>query len=136
MKSLLVILLAITAGSTFAMSTVDFSKSSYSCNGMKITPQTTEATLVANCKKAQVVVHEQVVSGRNPNRISGGGADITAPTDDTDATLEKVKFYADDNSPMACYYRNTNFIKCKAGAAKKPAIQASTPKASSKPSSN
>lgn len=117
MKKISITLLFVALSSTtaFAMDTVNFSKSDYTCNKIQITPQTTQDNLVAYCNNVTVVVRDEVTGGRNNSRVPGGGAEITQnySSDAKDAILDKVKFYADDGSYMICYYQNAGMVKCK-----------------------
>lgn len=119
MKKFSLLLLAIS-GSCFAMTTVNLTTPQYQCNGQYITKQTTVDQLMSNCKNAKQIQHSNVVSGRNPNRIPGGGADITQDNSaDNEDSLDKVKFYTDKGSYMICYFNNSSLVKCKANPPKK-----------------
>ena len=117
MKKISITLLfaALSSTAAFAMDTVNFSKSDYTCNKIQITPQTTQDNLVAYCNNVTVVVRDEVTGGRNNSRVPGGGAEITQnySADAKDAVLDKVKFYTDDGSYMICYYQNAGMVKCK-----------------------
>ena len=117
MKKISITLLfaALSSTAAFAMDTVNFSKSDYTCNKIQITPQTTQDNLVAYCNNVTVVVRDEVTGGRNNSRVPGGGAEITQnySADAKDAVLDKVKFYTDEGSYMICYYQNAGMVKCK-----------------------
>lgn len=114
------LLLITLCSSSFAMSTADLTQPYYKCNGTLITTQTTINQLMSNCKNAKLVERTEVVSGRNANRIPGGGADMTSDNStDNEDSMDKVKFYTDRNSYMICYFKNSNLAKCKVSPPKK-----------------
>lgn len=126
MKKFSFLLLAIS-GSCFAMTTVDLTTPRYQCNGQYITKQTTIDQLMSNCKNAKQIEHMNVVSGRNPNRIPGGGADMTEDnSQDNEDAMDKVKFYSDKSNYMICYFKNSQLVKCKANPPKKSTTQKTT----------
>lgn len=120
MNKILLGLLTLTISSSFAMTTVDLSKSSYSCNQIALGSAPTESQLQTDCKNAKLIRHEENTAGRN-YRGPGGGTLMTKPNLDPadDINFDKIKFHTDDSSLMVCYYKNSKFIKCKASTAKK-----------------
>mgnify|MGYP003398348141 CR=1 FL=1 len=115
MKKLLIGLLTFAANSIFAMSIVNLDSANYMCNGIRITSNTTIDVLQKNCKKVNVILHEEP-SAPSAVRIPGGGAEmtmITPPSPDDETFMDKVEFYTDKGSYMKCYYKDSRFIKCK-----------------------
>ena len=114
MRKILFYLLTISSSSIFALTTVDFSKSSYTCNKLPLGTQSQESDLLNNCHYAVIIEHEENTAGR-VYRGPGGGTQTTQidTTSDDEVNYDKIKFYTDDHSYMVCYYKSYKLIKCK-----------------------
>jgi hypothetical protein len=114
MRKILFYLLTISSSSIFALTTVDFSKSSYTCNKLPLGTQSQESDLLNNCHYAVIIEHEENIAGR-VYRGPGGGTQTTQmnTTSDDEVNYDKIKFFTDDHSYMVCYYKSYKLIKCK-----------------------
>ncbi len=115
MKVLLTVFLATICTLAAAMTEIDLTMENYTCHGIRINEQTTQETLSANCKNVRTTTHSQVISGRNPNRIRGGGDQISMMNSRSGTiilTLYSIEFYTDNNSDMVCSFQNEILNKC------------------------
>lgn len=126
MKKILFYLLTISSSSIFALTTVDFSKSNYTCNKLPIGMQSQESDLLNNCRHAVKIQHEENMEGRG-YRGPGAGAQATEirTTSDDEVDFDKIKFFADDGSYMVCYYKSDKLSKCKVRPPKSTKVAAS-----------
>lgn len=125
MKKLFIGLGILSINASFAMTTIDLMALNYTCNGVRVTPQTTIAALQMNCNKAKVILHEEP-SAPSEVRIPGGGAEMTmidTPSPDDETLMDTVEFYTDKGSYMKCYYSNNKFVKCKRTPPKNMPVQ-------------
>lgn len=132
MKRILTILSIASVSTTFAMTTVDVDAHDYTCNKIKVTSSSTVATLQMNCNQTKVIMHE-LQSGPIMERIPMGGTAMTMvqhPSADDENFMDKVEFYSDKGTYLICYYKDSEFVKCKAKPTKKPKTAASNPVAS------
>lgn len=125
MKKILITLLSVSSLSASAMTTLDFNSSLYNkpstfmCNSIKVTQQTTIADLTQNCNKVTVVEHEENTGGSRSSYAGNPmpGQDVTTSNpltpDKTNLTISKVEFYDDNGSYMICDYINNVLQKCK-----------------------
>ncbi len=140
MKKLLLSFIAFSATTTMAMTTVDFNSALYkdpttfTCNGKKITPQTTINNLLLNCKNGKIIEHDEPTpnSAAQMHNANAGSATAYDETDGSSQfTVDVVKFWDDKNSYMTCKFLNGQLKKCKYKLAK-----ATTKPAASQPSTS
>ena len=114
MKKSLLYLFMMGSSSAFALATVDFSKSNYTCNNLPVSAQSQESDLLNNCHYAVIIEHEENAAGR-VYRGPGGGAQTTQvnTASDDEVNYDKIKFFTDDHAYMVCYYKSYTLIKCK-----------------------
>lgn len=130
MKKLLLTLIGFSATSAMAMTTVDFNSALYkdpttfTCNGKKITPQTTINNLLLNCKNGKIIEHDEPTpnSAAQMHNANAGSSNAYDETDGSSQfTVDVVKFWDDKNSYMTCKFLNGQLKKCKYKLAKTPA---------------
>lgn len=112
MKKILFILLTSSCGVSFALSTVNLDKQTFTCGGQRITKATAESTLQANCKVKKIKQSSEPTS-RTVTSIRGDNNLVVEDSDPTIANLQKIIFQTDDNQLMYCYYQNNVMKKCK-----------------------
>lgn len=141
MKKYLSLLVLCTATTSFAMTGVDFNSDFYkdpthfTCNGKKISPQSTISNLLMNCKNAKVIEHDEPTPNQNAqmhNANAGSSMDYNQVDGSSQFTVDVVKFQDDKNSYMICKFLNNQLKKCKYKLAKSTNATSSTPVASAK----
>lgn len=116
MKKILFTILGLTIYGANAYTTINLNSANYSCNGVKITSDTTESIVASNCKNYKVKYTQDVVGGDD-----GAGSHNLQPTipvvqtmtDDDINNLARVRFITDQGQKMECFYRNSKLYKCK-----------------------
>ncbi|RTL10942.1 MAG: hypothetical protein EKK54_09390 [Neisseriaceae bacterium] len=129
-------LLVLCASSSFAMTDVDFSSDFYkdpthfTCNGKKISPQSTINNLLMNCKNAKVIEHDEPTPNQNAqmhNANAGSSMDYNEVDGSSQFTVDVVKFLDDKNSSMTCKFLNNQLKKCKYKPVKSTNVPSSAP---------
>ena len=100
---------------SFAMTAVNLDEHDFTCNQVKLTNKSSESEITLNCDKVKSFYKQNGIEGRNPSRVSGGGADITQmTTPDQEISLHKMRFYDDENQELICNFEDGKIHKCKA----------------------
>lgn len=101
--------------SGFAMTSVNLDEHNFTCNQVKLTNNSSESEITLNCDKVKSFYKQNGIEGRNPSRVSGGGADITQmTTPDQEISLHKMRFYDDEDQELICNFEGGKIHKCKA----------------------
>lgn len=104
------------------MTTIDFNSELYkdpthfTCNGKKITQQSTIDNLLLNCKNAKVIEHSEPApndSSLSHNPVGGAAIAYNNSSNSSNFTIDIVKFWDDKNSYMTCQFFNGQLKKCK-----------------------
>ena len=121
MKKILLLTIC-SLGIANAYTTINLNTSNYSCNGVKITSDTTESVVQSNCKSYKVKYTQNIVGG-DDGASSHNLQPITpvvAPlTNDDVNNLARVRFVTDQGQKMECFYKNSKLYKCKVHQTKK-----------------
>ncbi len=100
---------------SFAMTSVNLDEHDFTCNQVKLTSHSSESEITLNCDKVKSFYKQNGIEGRNPSRVSGGGADITQmTTPDQEITLYKIRFHDDEDQEIICNFEDGKIYKCKA----------------------
>lgn len=107
---------------SFAMTAVNLDEHDFTCNQVKLNKNSSESEITLNCNKVKSFYKQNGIEGRNPSRVSGGGADITQmTTPDQEISLHKMRFYDDEDQEIICNFEGGKIHKCKAEL-KKPIL--------------
>ncbi len=115
MKKILLTLAGITLiSSANAYTTENLNKVNYTCNGTKITYNSTKSTIQNNCSHYSVKYSRQVVGGNNATTNYSNQPSLPTDSANDVANLAKVKFTTDNGTKMECFYKESKLYKCKA----------------------
>ena len=101
-----------------AYTTEDLNANAYYCNSKRISYNSTESMIKANCANYHVKYSQQVVSGQSADDTYHNQPTVDDENQDINL-LAKVKFTTDNGTRMECFYRQSKLYKCKAKV-KKP----------------
>jgi fructose-specific phosphotransferase system component IIB len=122
MKKIL-LLTVCSLGIANAYTTINLNTSSYSCNGIKITSDTTESVVQGNCKNYKVKYTQDIVGGddgASSHNLQPITPVVEPLTDDDVNNLARVRFITDQGQKMECFYKNNKLYKCKISNKTKP----------------
>lgn len=128
MKKLLMSLCGFTfVISAGAYTTENLAKISYTCNGVRISYDSTESMIQNNCSNYKVKYSTQVTGGDTTTNSFNEQPSIPADNTGNDVShLARVKFTTDNGTKMECFYREAKLYKCKAKVVKQPKKVASS----------
>lgn len=115
-KILLMTLCGLGAVSANAYTTVNLDTSNYSCNGVKITSNTTESIVQSNCKNYKVKYSQNDVSdddSTSPDSLQPNIPVVDISADEDVNTFARFRFITDQGQKMECFYKNSKLYKCK-----------------------
>lgn len=115
-KLLLLTVCGLVGVSANAYTTVNLNTSSYSCNGVKITSNTTESTIQSNCKNYKVKYSQDDISdddSTSPDNLQPNIPVVDISADDDVNSLARFRFVTDQGQKMECFYKNSKLYKCK-----------------------
>lgn len=113
-KIVTIVCLSAIFTTSFAMTSVNLDEHNFTCNQVKLTNNSSESEITLNCNKVKSFYKKNGIEGRNPSRVSGGGADITQMTaPDQEISLHKMRFYDDEDQELICNFEDGKIHKCK-----------------------
>lgn len=124
-KILLMTLCGLGAVSANAYTTVNLDTSNYSCNGVKITSNTTESIVQSNCKNYKVKYSQNDVSdddSTSPDSLQPNIPVVDISADEDVNTFARFRFITDQGQKMECFYKNSKLYKCKISQSATPVV--------------
>lgn len=124
-KILLMTLCGLGAVSANAYTTVNLDTSNYSCNGVKITSNTTESIVQSNCKNYKVKYSQNDVSdddSTSPDSLQPNIPVVDISADEDVNTFARFRFITDQGQKMECFYKNSKLYKCKISKSATPVV--------------